>query len=247
MGIYLLDTLNHLDPFTDEYAFQVLSLIESILEQPRPILLRQLDKARDKTMAELKQRGLDYEERIAELEKVDYPKPMKDFIYDTFNKFADKHPWLKTENIKPKSIAREMFENYQGFNEYIRVYDLQRSEGTLLRYLTEVYKVLLQTVPDALKNDAIDDMSTFFETVIKTVDSSLLDEWNKIRSPNKGTSPQGRRKEKRESILSDHRKFERSLNIWCFNSCVCSRNKHMARFLHRKFAVTLRLNKPSES
>ena len=103
-------------------------------------------------MAEgLKQRGLDYEERIAELEKIDYPKPMKDFIYDTFNKFADKHPWLKTENIKPKSIAREMFENYKALTSTSGFMTYKRSEGTLLRYLTEVYKVLLQTVPDALK------------------------------------------------------------------------------------------------
>ncbi len=101
----------------------------------------------------MKADGVEYDQRMEELEKLEYPKPLRDFIYTTFNAFADKHPWVGEENIRPKSIAREMFEQFRSFAEYIYDYELQRSEGLLLRHLNSVYKVLSQTVPDGVKND----------------------------------------------------------------------------------------------
>ena len=95
---------------------------------------------------------MEYEQRMEELEKLEYPKPLRDFVYDTFNAFADRHPWVGEENIRPKSIAREMFETYKSFAEYMLEYDLERSEGLLLRHLNSVYKVLSQTVPDAIED-----------------------------------------------------------------------------------------------
>ena len=96
----------------------------------------------------MKAEGLDYDQRMAELEKLEYPKPLRDFIYTTFNAFADRHPWVGEENIRPKSIAREMFEDFRSFSDYVQEYDLERAEGLLLRHLNSVYKVLSQTVPD---------------------------------------------------------------------------------------------------
>ena len=93
-------------------------------------------------MAEMKMAGIEYDQRIEELEKLEYPKPNREFVYSTFNAFADKHPWVGQENIRPKSIAREMFENFRSFSDYIRDYELQRAEGVLLRHLNSVYKVL---------------------------------------------------------------------------------------------------------
>ena len=135
-------------------------------------------------MAEMKMAGLEYDERMEELEKLEYPKPNREFIYSTFNAFADKHPWVGQENIRPKSIAREMFETFRSFADYIRDYELQRAEGVLLRHLNSVYKVLAQTVPDAAKNDAVREMELYLGTMIRQVDSSLLDEWEKMRDPN---------------------------------------------------------------
>ncbi len=80
---------------------------------------------------------MEYDERMAELEKVEYPKPNRDFVYATFNEFAAKHPWVGQENIRPKSVAREMVERFMTFADYVREYELQRSEGLLLRYLSE--------------------------------------------------------------------------------------------------------------
>jgi hypothetical protein len=120
---------------------------------------------------------------MEELEKLEYPKPRRDFIYATFNAFADKHPWVGQENIRPKSIAREMFEQFRSFADYVRDYDLQRAEGLLLRHLNSVYKVLAQTVPDTAKTDAVREMELYLGTMLRQVDSSLLEEWQKLRDP----------------------------------------------------------------
>src|SRR6185503_17146839 len=111
------------------------------------------------------------------------PKPKREFIYSTFNAFAERHPWVGQENIRPKSIVREMFEQFRSFADYIKDYELHRAEGVLLRHLNSVYKVLAQTVPDAAKNDAVREMELYLTTMIRQVDSSLLDEWGKMRDP----------------------------------------------------------------
>lgn len=183
LALYLLDTLKEMDPWAEDFALNLLTLVESILENPDLILRKQLDRIKSIKMAEMKADGIEYEERIAELERLEYPKPNREFIYDTFNRFAAAHPWVGNENIRPKSIAREMYETFQSFDEYIRDYDQQRAEGLLLRYLTEAYKVLVQTVPEVYRNEEVEAMIDFFGTMIRGIDSSLLDEWEKLRNP----------------------------------------------------------------
>jgi len=184
LALYLLDTIQLLDPDSLEYALDLLTLVESILENPDLILRKQLDRVKTEKMDEMKMAGVEYDERIEELEKLEYPKPNRDFIYSTFNEFSAKHPWIGQENIRPKAIAREMFETFQSFPEYIRDYGLQRIEGILLRYLSDVYKVLVQTVPDSAKTDEVQSIIVYLRTMIKQIDSSLLDEWEKMRDPN---------------------------------------------------------------
>jgi hypothetical protein len=184
LSLYLLDTIPLMDPQQPDYALVVLSLVESILEDPDIILRKQLDRVKDQKMAEMKMEGIEYDKRMEELEKLEYPKPNREFIYSTFNAFADRHPWVGQENIRPKSIAREMFESFRSFSDYIRDYELQRAEGVLLRHLNRVYKVLTQNVPDAAKNDQLREMELYLGSMIRQVDSSLLDEWEKMRDPN---------------------------------------------------------------
>jgi hypothetical protein len=183
LALWLLDALALLDPQSETYGLDVLTLTEAILESPDMILRKQVDRAKTLRMREMKEAGMEYEERMEELEKVEHPKPLRDFIYETFNAFSDKHPWVGHENIRPKSIAREMFETFQNFPEYIRDYELQRAEGLLLRYLSETYKALVQTVPDQFKNDQVDDIIEYFGQIVRGVDSSLLEEWEKLRDP----------------------------------------------------------------
>ncbi len=184
LSLYLLDTIPMIDPQQPDYALVLLTLAESILEDPGVILRRQLDKIKGQKVAEMKMEGLDYDQRMEELEKLEYPKPNREFIYSTFYAFAARHPWVGQENIRPKSIAREMFESFRSFSDYIRDYELQRAEGVLLRHLNSVFKVLAQTVPDAAKNDQVREMELYLASMIRQVDSSLLDEWEKMRDPN---------------------------------------------------------------
>ena len=184
LSLYLLETVPMLDPQAPDYALVLLTLVESILEDPDIILRKQLDKVKTQKMAEMKQQGIEYQERMDELEKLEYPKPNREFIYSTFNAFADRHPWVGQENIRPKSIAREMFESFRSFSDYIKDYELQRAEGLLLRHLSRVHKVLTQTVPDNAKNDTLREMELYLATLIRQIDSSLLDEWERMRDPN---------------------------------------------------------------
>ncbi len=183
LSLYLIDTVPLLDREAEEYPLQLLTLVESIVENPEPVLRAQLRRVKDEAIREMKEDGLDYDARMEELEKLEYPKPGRDFIYDTFNAFAAKHPWVGQENIRPKSIAREMFEEYRSFADMLKVYELQRSEGVLLRYLANVHKVLAQTVPDAAKTDAVREMELYLRTMVRQIDSSLLDEWERLRNP----------------------------------------------------------------
>jgi superfamily II RNA helicase len=195
LSLYVHDTLPLMDPQAPDYALVVLTLVESILEDPDIILRRQLDKVKTQAVAEMKMQGIEYDQRMEELEKLEYPKPNRDFIYSTFNAFAARHPWVGQENIRPKSIAREMFEEFRSFADYIKIYELQRAEGVLLRHLSSVFKVLAQTVPDAAKNDTLREMELYLATMLRQIDSSLIEEWEKMRDPNyvpRGEQPEVR-------------------------------------------------------
>jgi superfamily II RNA helicase len=183
LSLYLLETIPLLEPDSETYALDLLTLVESILENPELILRRQLDKLKGRKVAEMKAEGLDYDQRIEELEKLEHPKPLRDFVYMTFNAFADRHPWVGEENIRPKSIAREMFEGFRTFSDYVQEYDLERAEGLLLRHLHSVYKVLRQTVPDSVKSDLAIEMELYLRDMLRQVDSSLLEEWERMRDP----------------------------------------------------------------
>ena len=181
LSLYLIETIPLLDPDAEGHALDLLTLVESILESPAAILRRQLAKLKDAAVAEMKAAGVDYEERMAELEKLEHPKPIADFVYATFNDFADRHPWVGEENVRPKSIAREMFETWLSFADYVREYGLERMEGLLLRHLASVYKVLRQTVPDGMKTDEVVEMELYLRDLVRRVDSSLIEEWERMR------------------------------------------------------------------
>jgi len=189
LSLYLIETLPLLDPDAETHALDVLTLVESILENPEPILRRQLDRLKGQKVAEMKADGLDYEQRMEELDRLEHPKPLREFVYSTFNAFADRHPWVGEENIRPKSIAREMFEGFRSFSDYVEEYDLERVEGLLLRHLHSVYKVMSQTVPDGLKSDDVWEVELYLRDMLRRVDSSLLEEWERMRDPSWTTGP----------------------------------------------------------
>jgi hypothetical protein len=158
-------------------------LCEAIVEDPDQILRKQVDRLKSEKLLEMKEAGVPYEERMEKLEEIEHPKPLREFLYDTFNAFAAAHPWVGTENVRPKSIAREMYERYVSFADYVRTYGLERSEGLLLRHLSQTWKVLSQTVPATAKTEPVREMEEYFRVLIRGIDSSLLEEWERLKDP----------------------------------------------------------------
>ncbi len=181
LSLYLVETLAMLEQAKESWPLDVLSLVESILENPDVVLWAQVDAAKDAKVRELKAQGVEYEQRMEELEKVTYPKPNEELIYGTFDEFAKKHPWVQHDNVRPKSVARDVFERCMTFNEYVKEYGLQRSEGVLLRYLSDAYKTLIQNVPEGVRTEQLEDIAAYLLTTIKHTDSSLLEEWESLK------------------------------------------------------------------
>ncbi len=171
------------------YALDVISLVESILENPQAVLFAQVDRKKDEAMAQMKAEGKEYAERIEALEKVEYDKPLAEFIYESFNAFTAKHPWVGAANIRPKSVARDFVERFASFPEYVRAYGLQRSEGVLMRYLTDALRTLQKSVPSASRTDDLWGLIEQLKLEIRSVDSSLLDEWEGRRAPGVAALP----------------------------------------------------------
>jgi hypothetical protein len=180
LSLFLVEALETLDPKSPEFALDVVSFCESILEDPQAILFRQLDKLKGELMNQWKAEGIEYEDRMRRLEEVTWPKPKAELLYVLFDAFEAKHPWVGANNIRPKSIMRDMLERYMSFNEYVKELGLERIEGTLLRYLSEGFKTLVRTVPHALRTDELMDVIAFFRTVLARVDSSLIQEWERL-------------------------------------------------------------------
>lgn len=183
LSLYLLETLPQLPADRPDHALNVLTLCEAIVEDPEIILRKQVDRLKTDAVAEMKAEGVSYEERMDKLDAIEHPKPLREFLYDTFNAFAASHPWVEQENVRPKSIVREMFERYDSFADYVKRYGLQRSEGLLLRHLSQTWKVLSQTVPRESKTEEIQELEVYFRELIRGIDSSLLEEWERMQDP----------------------------------------------------------------
>jgi len=180
LSLYLVETLALIEPTSVNYAVDVLTLVEAILEHPRPVLYAQERKVKDDLVAKLKSEGVEYDARMAELEKATYPKPNAEFIYGTFNAYAAKHPWLDADNIRPKSVARDMFEGYSSFSEYVKRFGLAPAEGVLLRYVSDVYKTLVQSVPASFYTDELTDIVSYLRATLQRVDTTLVSEWESL-------------------------------------------------------------------
>ncbi|MET0344465.1 MAG: DUF3516 domain-containing protein [Polyangiales bacterium] len=205
LSLYLVDTIERLDHESASYALDLVSLVESILESPTVVLNAQLKAAQGDLINRLKAEGVEYDDRMKELEKVTYPKPNAEFIYDTFNAFAAKHPWVG-ENIRPKSIVRDLYERYASFPEYVKEYGIARSEGVLLRYLSDAYKTLMQTVPETAKTDDVVDVIAYLRAMLERIDSSLVTEWEEMVAPAEGAAPEAA-PERKKDITRDPKAF----------------------------------------
>ena len=180
LGLFAVEAVSVLDPEAPDYHLQALSVAESVLEDPMAVLLAQRDKARDELMTRMKEEGVEYEERMDRLAEVTWPRPEAEFIEPAFDTFARHHPWVGHLRASPKSVVRDMVEHADTFNQYVSRYGLKRSEGLVLRYLTDCYKALVQTVPAAAVDDRLAEVIEWLGKLVREVDSSLLDEWERL-------------------------------------------------------------------
>ena len=211
LSLFLVDAIGRLDTTAEAHALDLLSVVESVLEDPATVLRRQVDRAKELLIAQLKAEGVPYEERMRRLDEVTHPQPAADFIQIAFDHFRGRHPWVGGDLVRPKSVAREMVEEYLGFGEYVRRYGLQRSEGVLLRYLSQAYKTLDQNVPDTLKSDAVWDIIGYLRAVLERTDTSLIEEWESLVHPElrfQGESSRaGHRRLVAHELLADPRRL----------------------------------------
>ncbi len=177
LSLFLVHALAELDPEHPEYGMDVISLVEAILEHPRVVLRAQVHRAKGEIIGELKAAGVPYEERMEAIEDVTWPKPRGEWIYTVFNTYADSHPWLAADHIRPKSVVRELVETAGVFSSYVKELGLERAEGVLLRYLTQAYKTLIQNVPLDLRSEDLEDAIGFLRAMLARVDDSLLTAW----------------------------------------------------------------------
>jgi hypothetical protein len=180
LSAFALAAMAELDPEAPGYALDVVSVIESTLEDPTVILLAQQFKARGEAVAELKANGYDYEERKELLDEVTWPRPLAELLEHVYTSELAAHPWLAETPVRPKSVVRDLFERAMTFGEYVGFYKLQRSEGLLLRYLSDAYRALRQTVPESLRTEELEDLIEWLGEVTRLTDSSLLDEWESL-------------------------------------------------------------------
>jgi hypothetical protein len=180
LSTFALAAIEVLDAESETFALDVLSVIEATLENPRQILSSQQYKARGEAVAAMKSDGIEYDERMELLDEVSYPKPLAEFLDATFAIYVRRHPWLTDFELFPKSVVREMWERAMTFTEYVSSYGLTRSEGLVLRYLSDAYRALRAGVPASGRTETVEDLTEWLGEVVRQVDSSLLDEWEQL-------------------------------------------------------------------
>ncbi|MFB9377106.1 DEAD/DEAH box helicase [Kineococcus gynurae] len=170
-----------LDRESPTYALDVVSVIESTLDDPMKILLAQKSKAKGEAVARMKADGIEYEERMELLEEVDWPQPLAEELRAAYETYRGGNPWVGDYEVRPKSVARDLFERAMTFGEFVAFYQLARSEGLVLRYLADAYKALRHTVPEDARTDELTDLVEWLGELVRQTDSSLLAEWEALR------------------------------------------------------------------
>lgn len=183
LSSFAAEAIETLNPESPEHALNVVSVIEATLDNPMTVLFAQQHEARGEAIGEMKADGLDYEERMEALDEVEWPKPLEETLDALFEIFAPAHPWVPADALSPKSIVRDMYERAMTFGEFCAFYKVQRSEGLVLRYLTDAYRALRQTVPETERTEELEDIISWLGEVVRTTDSSLIDEWEALTHP----------------------------------------------------------------
>lgn len=197
---FLLAALELLDPESETYTYDIISMVEATLEDPRQVLRAQERKAKDAAMAAMKADGVEYEERLDRIAEVTYPRPLRELLFAAFDKYCESVPWARDYYVRPKSVLRDMLESAADFKGYIQKLGIMRYEGALLRYLSEAYRALDRTLPFDKRSEEMEDIIAWLGLVVRSVDSSLVDEWEQA-----GQELDARPPEAKDAVVHDRR------------------------------------------
>jgi hypothetical protein len=100
-----------------------------------------------------------------------------------------------------------MYERGMTFNEFVSAYGLARSEGLVLRYLTDAYRTLRHTVPESVRTEELEDIIEWLGELVRQTDSSLLDEWEDLVNPAETVLPAGEVVPPTRPITANERAF----------------------------------------
>ncbi len=177
---FALAAFELLDPASPTYALDMVSVVEATLDDPRAILAQQQFKERGEAVARMKQEGIEYEERMELLEEVTWPKPLAELLEAAYEAYAAEQPWVLDFALSPKAVVRDLYERAMTFGDFVRFYELTRSEGLVLRYLSDAYRTMRQTISEEQRTPELDDLIEWLGEVVRQTDSSLVDEWEAL-------------------------------------------------------------------
>lgn len=180
---FAVEVIGDLSTEDPDHHLHVLSVIEAILDNPMPVLLAQRKKAKGEAIAQMKADGMDYMDRMAEADEISWPAPLAEELEYALLAFVKTHPWVDADALAPKAVVRDMWEQALDFTSFISTYELARVEGVVLRYLTDCYRTLRQTVPESARTEALEDVIEWLGETVRQTDSSLLDEWEALTDP----------------------------------------------------------------
>ncbi len=208
LSTFALAAFELLDPESPSYALDMVSVVESTLDDPRQILAAQQNKARGEAVAAMKADGIEYEERMERLQDIGYAKPLEELLLHAYGVYRKSHPWVGDHPLSPKSVVRDMYERAMTFSEFVSFYELARTEGIVLRYLAGAYKALDHTVPDDRKSEDFEDLTAWLGELVRQVDSSLLDEWEQLANPEEESAEEAaERADQVKPVTSNARAF----------------------------------------
>ncbi len=211
LSTFALASFDLLDPASPSYALDMVSVVESTLDDPRQILAAQTNKAKGEAVAQMKADGIEYEERMELLMDVSHPQPLEELLFHAFGVYRKSHPWVGDHPLSPKSVVRDMYERAMTFSEFVSHYELARTEGIVLRYLAGAYKALEHTVPDERKSEDFQDIVEWLGEMVRQVDSSLLDEWEQLAQPGDETAEEAQERADQVKPVTDNARAFRVL------------------------------------
>ncbi|WP_026048777.1 DEAD/DEAH box helicase [Actinomyces timonensis] len=231
---FALAAMDLLNPESPEHALDVVSVVEATLDDPRPLLYAQQRAARGEAIAAMKAEGMDYEERMAAIEEITWPQPLIDLLAPALEMYKQANPWTAEHELRPKSVVREMVENAMTFSDLVSRYELGRSEGVLLRYLTDAYRALRQVVPEEHRTEQVEEVVDWLGGLVRAVDSSLLDEWEALGAAERGELPGAGTVPGDRAGADDSSGVERAFGAGEDGTVAFTRNRHAFRVAVRR-------------